>query len=114
MTIAKDRRKFTASHERLRRARRHYSLLVRRWVEKARDPALFRERAYRCARRAIEAGLWKMPDARMAVFGILGHWRRSDRMNWWAWRGRGERRNVALDWERGFQGWLAERRKKKA
>lgn len=114
MTIKKDRSGFNRSNARLRRARRHYSLLVRRWVEQARDPAVFRHRAYHCARRAIAAGLWKIPNEREAVFGILGHWRRHDRMSWWPWRNADQRRGVALDWERGFQDWLASRKKKKA
>jgi len=113
-SIKKARVKFNDSNARLRRARRLYSIIVRRWVEQARDPAVYRERAYICARRAIAAGLWKMPHERMAVFGILGHWRRSDHMGWWPWRHADERRSVALDWERGFRLWLEEREKKKA
>lgn len=114
MSLQEQRSRFDTSGARLRRARRLFAFIVRPWVERARDPAVYRERAWRCARRGMDAGLWKSKQERDGVFGLLGQWRREDRANWWAWRNSDQRRGVALMRAREFYWWREERKKKKA
>lgn len=78
------------AHERtgewLRRARRHYCALVRKWVEAEETKEGYLERLAYVASRCQEAGLYsKKSQALHVMFGILGHWAKADGRSRWPW-----------------------------
>lgn len=107
----KTRERFNRDGAWLRRARHHYSLLLRSWCEEAKDPGVFRERVIRCYDRGREHGLWKMPLRHGAAHAILGHWKRADRETWWPWIHGDKRRGVAIMYPRDFAQWKRGKKK---
>lgn len=90
----------------LRRARRHYCGMLRRWAEQARSPVAFRERVWIIGRAMLANGLLAGGGPHLAAHTVISCWKRDDRMPFWPWIHADERREVAIMYERQFQGWL--------
>lgn len=93
------RTRYTRDASWLRRARRHFALLHRRWVERARTIESFRGRLFLVAEAMCKHRLIASRKAgRDAMFCVLAQWRMHDRRPWWPWRSADKRRWDAIDW----------------
>ena len=96
MHIAHHRKRYDWHGKRLRRAKRRFALLCRRWIERATDDETRCSRLWAASVRAVKMGLWKYPVSkqgpcsRFACYAILRIWCQADgamnaRFGWHNW-----------------------------
>jgi len=99
MSTKQHREQFNRDGAWLRRARKHYALLTRSWVDDEAEPRAFLARLYVVAERAQGHGLYsERTCVRQVMFGLLTKWRQSDQMSWWPWMHSDKRRASLVDW----------------
>lgn len=93
------RSRYTRDAAWLRRARMHFALLCRPWVESADSIESYRGRLFLVAEAMCRHRLLAAKKAgRDAMFATLSQWRRADGVSWWPWRSADKRRMDAIDW----------------
>ena len=97
---------FTRDSKWLRRARAHFCGLLRRWAEKAKDPAKYRERVWAIAEAMGKHRLLSSHgQTHNGACSVLSQWARADKMKWWSWIMRDKRRNAARMYASEFRRW---------
>lgn len=89
----------------LRRARRHFCGLLRRWVDSARNPLVYRQRVFAVGKAMVAHKLLAGGQGMTAAFSVMSNFARADGINWCAWRDMDQRRKVAAMWPRDLHNW---------
>ncbi len=104
--VGADRKAYTRSNSGLRRARLHFTGLLRGWCDQAKDPEAYRERVRAVAKAAKERGLYAagatMSDLVHSVMSLFG---RRDGLNCYQYMSLGGHRCIALLGPHAFRRW---------